>query len=180
MNTQKEITFDKVIRWVGISLLILTVLYMVNYLSNVLLPFFVAWLFAYLFYPIVNFVETKCRIRIRALSIFLTMIFVFTVVGLIIYLIIPPMIEQFQKLYVILTHWLHETTHTNNISEWIANLISGHQTNIEQFFKGTDFTEMVKTTAPKLFNIVGQTANTVISIVASLITLLYMFFILLD
>lgn len=180
MNTQKEITFDMVIRWVGISLLILTVLYMVNYLSNVLLPFFVAWLFAYLFYPIVNFVETKCRIRIRALSIFLTMIFVFTVVGLIIYLIIPPMIEQFQKLYVILTHWLHETTHTNNISEWIANLISGHQTNIEQFFKGTDFTEMIKTTVPKLFNIVGQTANTVISIVASLITLLYMFFILLD
>ena len=180
MNTQKEITFDKMIRWVGIALLILTVLFMVNYLSNVLLPFFIAWLFAYLFYPIVKFVENKCKIRIRALSIFITMFFVFTIVGFIIYLIIPPMIEQFQKLYVILTHWLHETTHTNNISEWTANLISSHSANIEQFFKGTDFTEMIKTTAPKLFNIVGQTANTVISIVASLITLLYMFFILLD
>lgn len=33
---------------------------------------------------------------------------------------------------------------------------------------------------PKLFSVLGQTANVIISIVASLITLLYMFFILLD
>ncbi|MGV2541861.1 AI-2E family transporter, partial [Bacillus pumilus] len=38
----------------------------------------------------------------------------------------------------------------------------------------------LKSAAPKLFNILGQTASIVISIVASLITLLYMFFILLD
>ena len=33
---------------------------------------------------------------------------------------------------------------------------------------------------PKLFSVIGQTASIVISIIASVITLLYMFFILLD
>ena len=177
---QKEITFDRFIRLAGIGLLILAVFYMVNYLSGVLLPFFIAWLFAYLLYPIVKFVEQKMRLRVRALAIIVTMAFVLSIIGLIVYLIIPPMIEQFQKLYDILTHWMHESTHTNSISEWLSGWIANNQSQIERFFKSTDFTDTLKSAAPKLFNILGQTASIVISIVASLITLLYMFFILLD
>lgn len=177
---QKEITFDRFIRLAGIGLLILAVFYMVNYLSGVLLPFFIAWLFAYLLYPIVKFVEQKMKLRVRALAIIVTMAFVLSIIGLIVYLIIPPMIEQFQKLYDILTHWMHESTHTNSISEWLSGWIANNQSQIERFFKSTDFTDTLKSAAPKLFNILGQTASIVISIVASLITLLYMFFILLD
>lgn len=176
----KEITFDRLIRWIGTALLIFAVLFMVNYLGNVLLPFFIAWLFAYLLYPIVKFVETKGRIRIRALSVIITLTFILLIAGLVIYLIIPPMIEQFQKLYDILNHWMSETTHTNNLSEWIAQWISENQHAIERFFKSPDFTDAIKSVAPKLFNIVGQTASIVISVIASLITLLYMFFILQD
>ncbi len=177
---QKEITFDRFIRWAGIVSLTALVFFMVNYLSSVLLPFFVAWLFAYLLYPIVKFVQNKMRVRIRALAIILTMILALAVLALIVYLIIPPMIEQFQKLYVILTHWVHETTHTNSISEWTSRWILENQKQIEAFFRSPDFTDAIKATAPKLFSFVGQTASIVISIVASLITLLYMFFILLD
>ena len=36
---RKEITFDQLIRWVGTGLLIIAILLLVNYLSNVLLPF---------------------------------------------------------------------------------------------------------------------------------------------
>ena len=56
---RKEITFDRFIRWTGTGLLIIAVLLLVNYLSGVLLPFFVAWLIAYLIYPIVQFIENK-------------------------------------------------------------------------------------------------------------------------
>ena len=45
---KQEITFDKFIRWAGIGLLVVVILLLVNYLGNVLLPFFVAWLLAYL------------------------------------------------------------------------------------------------------------------------------------
>ena len=55
-----------------------------------------------------------------------------------------------------------------------------NQEHLERFFKSRDFSDAVKTAAPKLFTFVGQTANVLISIIASMIMLLYMFFILLD
>ena len=53
---QEKITFDKFIRWAGVAALVILVLAAVNYLSNVLLPFFIAWFLAYLLYPAVKFV----------------------------------------------------------------------------------------------------------------------------
>ena len=176
----KVITFDRFVRMAGIGLLIAAIFCLINYLSSVLIPFFVAWLLAYLLYPIVKFVENKLHVRIRALSIIITMIFVVSVVSLIVYLIIPPMIDQFQKLYIILSHWVHETTHTNSISEWLSQVLTENHQRIEAFFKSPDFTATLKSTAPKFFNVLSQTASIILSIVASLITLLYMFFILMD
>jgi predicted PurR-regulated permease PerM len=177
---QKEITFDKFIRYSGIVLLVIAVILLVKYLSAVLIPFFVAWVFAYLLFPIVKFIENKLHVHVRALSIILTMIFVIAIIGGIVYLIIPPMIEQFQKLYDILANWMHTSTHTNDLSAWLSEKITENQHQIEQFFKSKDFADALKTAMPKVFSVLGQTANVVISIVASLITLLYTFFILLD
>jgi predicted PurR-regulated permease PerM len=103
----KEITFDKFIRWAGVTLIVLAVLYMTNYLSSVLLPFFIAWFFAYLLYPVVKFIENKLHVRIRALSILIAMGTAIAVIGGVLWLIIPPMIDQFDKLGEVLTRW-HE------------------------------------------------------------------------
>lgn len=177
---QEKITFDKFIRWVGIGLIVAAVLFMVNYLSNVLLPFFVAWLIAYLLYPIVTFVQYKLHVPTRVLSIIVTMIFVIAVVTLVVYLIIPPMIEQFQKLGTLVTKYVESSVNVQSIPAAIQQWIQENQKQIEDFFRSKDFTNSLEKVMPQLFNFVGQTASVIISIVASLITLLYMFFILLD
>ena len=179
-NMPKEITFDKFIRWAGVVLIVFAVLYITNYLSEVLLPFVIAWFFAYLLYPVVKFIENKLHIKVRALSIILAMGAAIAVVGGVLWLIIPPMIDQFDKLGEVLTRWLHQTTHTNNLTAMIKEWLQENQAQIEHFLKSKDFSDAIKTTMPKLFSVVGQTANIIISIVASMITLLYMFFILLD
>ena len=106
----KEITFDKFIRWAGVTLIVFAVLYITNYLSEVLLPFVIAWFFAYLLYPVVKFIENKLHIKVRALSIILAMGAAIAVIGGVLWLIIPPMIDQFDKLGEVLTRWLHQTT----------------------------------------------------------------------
>ena len=179
-NMPKEITFDKFIRWAGVTLIVFAVLYITNYLSEVLLPFVIAWFFAYLLYPVVKFIENKLHIKVRALSIILAMGAAIAVIGGVLWLIIPPMIDQFDKLGEVLTRWLHQTTHTNNLTAMIKEWLQENQAQIEHFLKSKDFSDALKTTMPKLFSVVGQTANIIISIVASMITLLYMFFILLD
>ena len=45
---QKKITFDSFIRGILTAMVIIGILYLVNRLSGVLLPFFIAWLIAYL------------------------------------------------------------------------------------------------------------------------------------
>ena len=176
----KEITFDKFIRWAGIVVLVLAVLYIINYLSDVLLPFFIAWFFAYLLYPVVKFIENKLHVKVRALSILLAMGAAIAIVGGVIWLIIPPMIDQFDKLGIVLTKWVHQTTHTNNLTALIKEWLQANQSIIEHFLKSKDFSDALKSTMPKVFSVVSQTATIIMSIVASMITLLYMFFILLD
>ena len=176
----QKITFDKFIRWMFGALLAVAVFLVINYLSAVLLPFFVAWLLAYLLYPIVKFVQYKLHVRIRALAIIVTMIFVVGVISALLYLIVPPMIDQFQRLENVASHYLNQTAHTSRIATTIQQWLHDNRTEIEHFFRSRDFSNILKETMPQLFSFIGQTASVVISIIASCITLLYMFFILLD
>ena len=177
--TKETITFDRLIRWVGIGLLVIGVLLLVNYLSSVLLPFFIAWFFAYLLYPIVKFVERHMHLP-RALGIIVTLIVVIALVSGIVYLIIPPMIEQFEKLGQLATDYIHKEAHIKSIPGAITEWWLDNQDDIGNFFRSDSFTESLKTIMPGLFNMLGQTYSVIVSVIASFITLLYMFFILLD
>ena len=177
---EKTITLDQLVRWGGAGLLVLGILWLVNYLSNVLLPFFIAWFFAYLLYPMVKFVQYRLHVKSRTLSIIITLIVVIAVLGGIIYLIIPPMIEQFDKLGGLVSGYIQEEAHIKDIPSAIQLWIDQNSREIQKFFESDRFTDSLKTVLPRLFNVLGQTASVILGIVASLITLLYMFFILLD
>ena len=177
---QEKITFDKFIRWAGITLLVLGVLAAVNYLSSVLLPFFVGWLLAYLLYPAVLFVQRRLHVPTRALSIIVTFIAVVAVIGVVVWLIIPPMIEQFQKLGTLVTRYIETSAKIDSIPGAIQEWMRGNKEAIDQFFRSKDFTDGLRQAMPQVFSFLSHTASIVISIAASLITLLYMFFILMD
>jgi predicted PurR-regulated permease PerM len=168
------------VRWVGAGLLVLGVLLLVNYLSSVLLPFFIAWFFAYLLYPMVKFVQYKLHVGNRALSIVITLVLVIAVLAGIIYMIVPPMLEQFEKLSGLVTDYIQKEAHIKDIPGAIQDWIQQNNREIEKFFKSDTFTDGLKTVLPRVFSVLDQTATVIIGIVASLITLLYMFFILLD
>lgn len=177
---EEKITFDRFIRWALIALLVAAVLYVMNYLGSVLLPFFVAWLLAYLLYPIVKFVQYRMRIPTRALSIIVTLVFVVAVLGGIFYLIFPPMIDQFEKLGDVITRYIQQSAKTDDWPKTVLQWLKDNQIEIEKFFKQKDVTDALRNAMPKVFELLGQTASVIISVVASLITLMYMFFILLD
>ena len=177
---ERTITFDRFVRWMLGGLLAVAILLLVNYLSGVLLPFVVAWLFAYLLYPIVKFVQFRLHVPGRVLSIIVTLLLVLIVIGGVVYLIIPPLIEQFQKLGQLATDYIQKSAHISDIPKAVVTWFQNNQQDIEKFFRSRDFTESLKIAMPQVFSVLGQTASIVISIVASMITLLYMFFILLD
>ncbi len=175
-----KITFDRLARWGIAAILVISVLYLLNKLGNVLLPFFIGWLIAYLLYPVVKFVQYKMRVPSRVLSILVTFLFVGIIVAGVFYFIIPPMIEQFERLAQLTIKYLNQQSVSGDFSAMIRDWLNDHRERVMDFLGSRDFIDAVKTAVPKVFTVVGQTANIAISVFASFITLLYTFFILLD
>lgn len=177
---EKTITFDRFVRGMLVTLLVAAILYVTNYLSSVLLPFFIALLLAYLLYPIVKFVQYRLHVPGRVLSIIVTLLMVLGVITGILYLIIPPMIEQFEKLGELVTRYLHETTHIRNFPLAIRQWVEENSNEIQQFFKNKEVSDTIRKAMPHVFEVINQTATVIISIITSLVTLIYLFFILMD
>lgn len=100
---QKKITFDSFIRGILTAMVIIGILYLVNRLSGVLLPFFIAWLIAYLIYPMVIFFQNKLRLRNRVISILVVLLVLLSIITLAFVGLVPPIIEEFGKLKELLT-----------------------------------------------------------------------------
>lgn len=175
-----KITFDRMARWVIMAVVTIGIILLIKRLSSVLLPFFIGWFLAYLLYPVVKFVQYKMRVPSRVLSILVAFIFVALIVALVFYFIIPPMIEQFEKLAPLVIKYLNQQSPSGDFSAMIQEWLNEHRERVMEFLSSRDFIETVKTTVPQLFSVVGRTASIALSIFASFITLLYTFFILLD
>lgn len=174
------ITFDKFVRWLGYGLLLVGVLFLINYLSSVLLPFAAGWLLAYMLFPTVKFVQYRLHVPGRVLSILVTLTAVICIVAFVLWLIIPPMIEQFGKLGQLATNYIQRAARIDSIPEAIREWTENNRDGIIQFLQSSDFTNGLKEALPNMFRVLGKTANIIMSIAGSFIALLYMFFILMD
>lgn len=177
---EKKITFDSFIRGIISVLIIIGILYLVNYLSSVLLPFFIAWLIAYMTYPMVTFFQYQLKIKNRVASILITMLVLLVVITLAFVILVPPIIEEFGKLKGLLTTYFIEGSKQAAIPGTMANFIKGHINMIQEALNEENISNMVRSLLPKAWNIFTQSVNVIVSIFATFIVLLYTFFILLD
>jgi predicted PurR-regulated permease PerM len=91
---QKKITFDSFIRSVMGLVIVVGLVMLLNRLSSVLLPFFLAWLISYLLFPLVKFFQYRCHLKFRILGILSTFLVVGIVITGLLWLMIPPMIDE--------------------------------------------------------------------------------------
>lgn len=179
---EKKITFDSFIRGIITILIIIGVLYLVNYLSSVLLPFFVAWLIAYMTYPMVTFFQYRLKLRNRVVSIFVTMLVLLTLLTLAFVLLVPPIIDELGKLKELLSAYFIEGSKQAAIPGTVANFIKEHvnMIQIQNTLSEENLAQTIRSLLPKAWSILTQSVNIVVSIFATFIVLLYTFFILLD
>ena len=179
---EKKITFDSFIRGVIGLLIIIGILYLVNYLSGVLLPFFVAWLIAYMIYPMVTFFQYRLRLKSRVVSIIVTLLVLFTILALAFVLLVPPIVDEFTKLKGLIETYFIEGTKQAAIPGTVANFIKEHidMLQIQNALSEENLAKNLQSLLPKAWSIFTHSLNLVVSIFATFIILLYMFFILLD
>jgi predicted PurR-regulated permease PerM len=180
---RKQITFDSFIRGSIACLLIVGVLLLFNRLSSVLLPFFIAWLIAYMIYPIVRFFQYKMRLTNRIVSILFTLIFLTAVCAGLIYLIVPSILEEFGKLNnLVVSYFQHGPLNNNNIPYQLSDFIQRNfdLKTVQKILSNDSVTNAIKEGIPKLWELLSSSISYLFSIVASIIILLYLIFILKD
>ena len=179
---RKKITFDSFIRAVILGAIIIGVLMLLKRLSGVLLPFFLAWLIAYLIYPLVSFFQHKLRLKNRIISIFCALLTLSVIGSVAFYLLVPPMIQEFLRVKDLLIEYF-STTHTasnvpTTLSEFIRQNIDLHI--LEQMFSQENILDALKVTVPKLWSLISESINLLFGFFTVFLILLYIVFILLD
>jgi len=179
---RKKITFDSFIRAVILGAIIIGILMLLKRLSGVLLPFFLAWLIAYLIYPLVSFFQYKLRLKNRIASIFCALFTLTIIGGIAFYLLVPPMIQEFLRVKDLLIEYF-STPHTasnvpTTLSEFIRQNVDMHI--LEQMFSQENILDALKVTVPKLWALISESINLLFGFFTVFLILLYIVFILLD
>lgn len=179
---QKKITFDSFIRSIMAVIIVVGIVMLLNRLSSVLLPFFLAWLISYILFPLVKFFQYCCRMKFRILGILCT----FLTVGLILtglgWVMIPPMIEESLRVKDLLLAYVSNDETMSNIPNLVADYIHDNLSteDIKTIVTQDGFLEAIKQTLPKLWDVIVQSVNVLSSVFTITMVLLYTLFILLD
>lgn len=179
---ENEITFDRVIRWVLVALGATAVVLLINRLSSVLLPFFIAWILAYMIYPFVIFLETKCRLRYRVVSITVALLIVLAVMALAAFLVVPPIIEESIRMSGLISIYFHDTLASSeflvNIQEMLQDYASDNS--LMGLIQHSSVVEVAENLLLQAWHFLSGTINFALGVLGSVVVLLYLFFILMD
>lgn len=181
---ERPITFDSFIRGLLVVLVLVALGWLLNTLSSVLLPFFIAWLLAYLMYPLVKFLQYQCRLRFRVPCIILAFVIVLAALAGFCLLVIPPTIEEFSKLSGLLEQFSERYLGGTEVAPYLQRFFRDFAQKYQQDLLNLVHEKSVLTAlqglAGQAWNMFTGAVGIVIGILGSVIVLLYMFFILMD
>ena len=178
----KIITFDRFVRILGSIIILVAAYFLILRLSSVLIPFITAWLIAYLLHPIVCFFQYKCRLKSRVLSIIVTILVILGIIVGGFYLIIPPIIDEMTHLKDIIVSYVTTDSTVTTVSTEVEQYVK-HNIDLNEITKALtvkDVSQFLEEKVPQFFSFISSSVSAIVGIIASLIAIIYLFFILLD
>lgn len=182
MDTKRPYTFDRVVR-ILIGLVVVVLLFLlVKRLSNVLLPFFVAWLIAYLLHPFVHFFQYKLKFKNRILSVISVLLLFASMITGVGFLLVPMIGTEVQKIAEIISLYVQGVTVDSVVPvAWqveIRNYLL--QIDYQTVLQNESFIAVVKKVAPQLLDLLNGSISVLVGFTVVIITFMYLVFILID
>lgn len=162
----------------GLALLV----FVINYLTPVLLPFLVGFLLAYILDPVVLFFQRILHVKGRILPVMLTLMLVLLSIFLVFWFLIPYLIDDLVEMTRLLTTYAQSSfkipymppaLHKMLVSNIDVNHLSG-------LLSREQWLELLRNVLSNTWSVLGGTMSIIMSAVSSLVVLLYMVFVMLD
>jgi len=188
LKEQTPFTFDRVVRILLSVGILAGLIWLAGYLSDVLIPFALALLLAYLTNPLVSLIQKK--ISNRAAAVFISLLLIIVLAVLLGWFIIPMIAGEIVQMGRIVTDLVNNSDLAEKASQqlppdlWQAIRNFFARTEIKDFFKDANIWKILKTVAQKVlpgaWGLVTGTASFFAWLIGFFIIGLYFIFLLLD
>lgn len=181
LNSNQPYTFDKVVRLLISFFAICIGLYLLYELRGVLLPFFIAWLLAYMLNPVVRFFKKRLRFT-QILAVITTLFLCLGVVTLLGFILVPLIKEEIWQINALISSYDFRTGDENGIPVSIASLITEYLDfkAIRESLNKETLTELIDHLSPAVTMLFSNTISVIVGLTVIFLVMLYLIFILLD
>ena len=178
----KKWDIDRITRAV-ISLAVVVLLYLlIRRLSGVLLPFLISMLIAYLLNPLVDFLQHKCRLKYRILSVFAALLISAGILTGLIAALATPISRQIQQVSVGISEYVQNFSPnqylTPEMNEQLRDLMQS--IDIKTLLESGELQAAVKNLLPKMGNWIGSGLSAIAGLAIVFVCFLYVIFLLID
>ncbi len=177
-SASRPYTFDRVIRLLITLAVVAAILWLLNALKDVLLPFLVACLIAYLFEPFVQFNRQLLHLKGRIVAIFVTLFEAIFLLGMLCYFFVPSIVSEIHSMAALLHNYSTASISIKYLPPELHDMLRKY---IDFDLLARKLMEQdMNTVVDKLTMVVSGGLHMVLAIVGWLIVFLYVIFIMLD
>lgn len=178
MSASHPITFDKVMRYLIAAAVTVGAVWLVNRLSNVLLPFCLACLISYILEPLVEFNLKHLHMRWRIVAIFATLIAVAAVIFGLAYIFVPSIMKEIHQMGVMINDYARRGDTMpfvpKEIHDWLVSYFN--EDTMKNLLEGQRFEALLN----KGTSLISASVEFLLHTLEWFLTFIYVIFILLD
>lgn len=178
----RPFTFDRVVRILFTIATVLAIIWLINLLKDVLLPFLVACLIAYILEPMVQHNRRLLRLKGRVTAIFVTLFEVLFFFSVICYFLVPMIIDEMHHMAKVFSAYAASSNYVSfmpeNLQDFLRRNIDFRQ--LSELFTVKDITSIVENVLNTLWGIITGSLGMVAAIASWCIVALYVVFIMID
>ena len=178
MFSSKPYTFDRVFRMLMTVVILFAVLYLIYILRDVLLPFVVACLGAYIFEPFVQYNRRILKLKGRAVAVFVTLFEITTILALALFLFVPSILSEMSELAVMLQQYAEGHKNVAYLPDGINEFIRKY-VDLEAIASKITLDD-VHVVFDMIFSFISGGVGVIVGFVEWIFSLLYLVFIMLD
>lgn len=182
MEERKPYTFDRVVRILFSVCAILAVIYILDILKGVLLPFLVSCLIAYMLEPVVAFNMRILHLKKRFIPVILTLLETCIIVVGFCALFFPYLVSECSEMGEIIKNYASSKVQIPYISQSIHDFIRENVdfNQLSRLLSKEEWRAILKNTISSSWNFLTSGVAFVAGIVSWLVVILYVIFIMLD
>ncbi len=182
MILKQHYTFDRVVRLVIGILIVIGAIWLINTLRNVLLPFFVACLIAYLFEPFVQYNRKLLNLTGRIIAVFITLFEAVFFSFLAIYFVGPIIMDEMTEMADILRKYTDTELQGNiipvEVHDFLKRIVDFDY--LSKSLTKQEWITIVENALQTSWSIISGSLSLLIGIFNWFIVIIYVIFIMLD